>query len=287
MSRLLVVGGSDAGISAGLRARQVDPSVEPLLVCGGRSSQLLDRDHGHRDRTRPGRADSERKRRLPGHRRRRPRRSRRPALTPCWPALPMSTLGARDAIAVDRGMRTNIPGVYAAGDCVHTYHRLLDTDLPAARHDGAQQGRVAGENAVGGDRSSPARLGTQVVKVFDLVAARTGLRDHEARAHGFTPVKPAHVADDHKAYYPGAKPITIPSPPIPPAAACSAHNSSGTARPRSPSASTSTLPRSTTHDRRRGRRPRPLVHPAVGQPMGRRPDGHSGLGADAGLTSAA
>lgn len=32
MSRLVIVGGSDAGISAGLRARQVDPGVEPLLV---------------------------------------------------------------------------------------------------------------------------------------------------------------------------------------------------------------------------------------------------------------
>jgi NADPH-dependent 2,4-dienoyl-CoA reductase/sulfur reductase-like enzyme len=30
----LVVGGSDAGISAGLRARQVDPSAEPLLIVG-------------------------------------------------------------------------------------------------------------------------------------------------------------------------------------------------------------------------------------------------------------
>lgn len=32
MSRLLVIGGSDAGISAGLHAREVDPSVEPLLI---------------------------------------------------------------------------------------------------------------------------------------------------------------------------------------------------------------------------------------------------------------
>ncbi|MDQ7908064.1 hypothetical protein RB614_26405 [Phytohabitans sp. ZYX-F-186] len=32
MTRLVIVGGSDAGISAGLRARQVDPAVEPLLV---------------------------------------------------------------------------------------------------------------------------------------------------------------------------------------------------------------------------------------------------------------
>jgi len=32
MSRLRIVGGSDAGISAGLRATELDPAVEPLLV---------------------------------------------------------------------------------------------------------------------------------------------------------------------------------------------------------------------------------------------------------------
>jgi NADPH-dependent 2,4-dienoyl-CoA reductase/sulfur reductase-like enzyme len=34
MTRLVIVGGSDAGISAGLRAQQVDPSAEPLLIVG-------------------------------------------------------------------------------------------------------------------------------------------------------------------------------------------------------------------------------------------------------------
>lgn len=43
-----------------------------------------------------------------------------------------------------------------------------------------KQGRVAGENAVGGGRVFEGSLGTQVVKVFDLAAARTGLRDAEA-----------------------------------------------------------------------------------------------------------
>jgi NADPH-dependent 2,4-dienoyl-CoA reductase/sulfur reductase-like enzyme len=49
------------------------------------------------------------------------------------------------------------------------------------------------------------------VKVFDLVAARTGLRDHEARSakHGWDPVTATTTADDHKAYYPGATPITL------------------------------------------------------------------------------
>ena len=46
---------------------------------------------------------------------------------------------------------------------------------------------MAGENAVGGDAEFAGSLGTQVVKVFDMVAARTGLRDHEALAAGFEP----------------------------------------------------------------------------------------------------
>ena len=120
------------------------------------------------------------------------------------------TLGARGAIGVDRHIRTSVPGIFAAGDCVHTYHRVLDADtylpLGTTAH---KQGAVAGENAVGGQRVFAGSLGTQVVKVFDLVAARTGLRDHEAAAAGFTPASTTTVADDHKAYYPGAKPITI------------------------------------------------------------------------------
>ncbi|MGW2352553.1 FAD-dependent oxidoreductase [Actinacidiphila glaucinigra] len=117
-------------------------------------------------------------------------------------------LGARGAIAVDRSMRTSVDGIFAAGDCVQTYHRVLDTDvylpLGTTAH---KQGRVAGENALGGSREFAGSLGTQVLKVFNLVIARTGLRDHEALAGGFTPVTVAAAADDHKAYYPGSQAI--------------------------------------------------------------------------------
>ncbi|WP_431948524.1 hypothetical protein [Actinacidiphila sp. bgisy167] len=70
-----------------------------------------------------------------------------------------------------------------------------------------KQGRVAGENALGGARQFTGSLGTQAVKVFDLVIARTGLRDNEAVAGGFTPVTMAAAADDHKVYYPGSRTI--------------------------------------------------------------------------------
>jgi NADPH-dependent 2,4-dienoyl-CoA reductase/sulfur reductase-like enzyme len=118
-------------------------------------------------------------------------------------------LGVRGAIDVDRGMRTNLPDVFAAGDCVVTHHRLLGTTYVPLGTTAHKQGRVAGENALGGHRLFAGSLGTQVVKIFDMVAARTGLRDHEARAAGYDPFTVASNADDHKSYYPGSHRIAM------------------------------------------------------------------------------
>jgi NADPH-dependent 2,4-dienoyl-CoA reductase/sulfur reductase-like enzyme len=120
-----------------------------------------------------------------------------------------ATLGAKGAIAVDPGMHTNLPDVLAAGDCVITHHRLLGVTYLPLGTTAHKQGRVAGENALGGNRAFAGSLGTQVVKIFDQAAARTGLRDHEARAAGFDPVTIESPADDHKAYYPGSHRIVI------------------------------------------------------------------------------
>jgi NADPH-dependent 2,4-dienoyl-CoA reductase/sulfur reductase-like enzyme len=113
--------------------------------------------------------------------------------------------GVRGALRVDRRMRTNLPDVLAAGDCVETWHRLLERPaylpLGTTAH---KQGRVAGETAVGGDREFPGSLGSQVVKVFELAVARTGLRDPDAREAGFDPLTVGSVQFDHKSYYPGA-----------------------------------------------------------------------------------
>ncbi len=120
-----------------------------------------------------------------------------------------ATLGHAGAIQVDRHMRTSLPHVFAAGDCVVTHHRLLGITYLPLGTTAHKQGRVAGENAIGGTRSFAGSLGTQVVKVFDHAVARTGLRDHEARAAGFDPTTVSFVADDHKAYYPGSHRISM------------------------------------------------------------------------------
>ncbi len=115
-------------------------------------------------------------------------------------------LGETGAIRVNRAMETNLPDVYAAGDCVETWHSLLECPvylpLGTTSH---KQGRVAGENAVGGHRQFMGTFGTQVVKVFELAIARTGLLTAEARANGYDPLTIAVSAWDHKAYYPGAQ----------------------------------------------------------------------------------
>ena len=118
--------------------------------------------------------------------------------------------GVRGALRVDRRMRTNLPDVLAAGDCVETWHRLLNepTYLPLGTT-AHKQGRVAGETAVGRDREFAGSLGTQVVKVFELAVARTGLRDQEAAAAGFDSLTVESTQFDHKAYYPGAHQLHI------------------------------------------------------------------------------
>jgi NADPH-dependent 2,4-dienoyl-CoA reductase/sulfur reductase-like enzyme len=118
-------------------------------------------------------------------------------------------LGMGHAIVVDRRMRTNLPDVYAAGDCVVTHHQLLGTTYLPLGTTAHKQGRIAAENMLGREREFAGSLGTQVVKVFDLVIARTGLRDHEAIAADFAPLTVASQADDHKAYYPGSHPIQM------------------------------------------------------------------------------
>jgi NADPH-dependent 2,4-dienoyl-CoA reductase/sulfur reductase-like enzyme len=119
-------------------------------------------------------------------------------------------LGPQGAIRVNRRMETGVEGIYAAGDCVETWHRLAQayTYLPLGTT-AHKQGLIAGENALGGNREFAGSLGTQSVKIFDQVAARTGWHDADARAAGHRPLSVDAEVWDHKAYYPGAQKMLI------------------------------------------------------------------------------
>jgi NADPH-dependent 2,4-dienoyl-CoA reductase/sulfur reductase-like enzyme len=118
--------------------------------------------------------------------------------------------GIAGAFKVTRRMETNLPAVYAAGDCVETWHRVTGTHtylpLGTTSH---KQGRIAGENAVGGTREFQGSVGTQSVRLFDLVVARAGLHDADARAAGLSPLSVDSEHWDHKVYYPGARRMLI------------------------------------------------------------------------------
>jgi NADPH-dependent 2,4-dienoyl-CoA reductase/sulfur reductase-like enzyme len=118
--------------------------------------------------------------------------------------------GIKGALQVNRKMETGIPDIYAAGDCVETWHKVLQsyTYLPlgTVAH---KQGRIAGENIIGGNKEFTGTLGTQSVKIFDKVVARTGLNEKEAIGAGFKPVSADLETWDHKAYYPPAEKLLI------------------------------------------------------------------------------
>lgn len=119
-------------------------------------------------------------------------------------------LGNTGAIAVDERMATNIPGVFAAGDCAESRHRLTGRAVWQPLGDIANlQGRVAGENAAGGDARFPGVFGTAIFKTFQLNVGLTGLTETAARAAGFEPISAVISARDKARYYPGARELQL------------------------------------------------------------------------------
>ncbi|MFJ6165563.1 FAD-dependent oxidoreductase [Micromonospora orduensis] len=120
-------------------------------------------------------------------------------------------IGPTGAIRVDRRMRVaGVPGVWAAGDCVETLHRVsgLPVHVPLGTH-ANKQGRVAGINIGGGYATFAGVIGTAVTKVCDLEVGRTGLREREASAAGFDFVSVIAESTNRAGYYPGARPMSV------------------------------------------------------------------------------
>ncbi|MEQ8201714.1 MAG: FAD-dependent oxidoreductase [Syntrophomonadaceae bacterium] len=94
-------------------------------------------------------------------------------------------LGIANAIKVNPRMETNLEGVYAAGDCATAHHLVTGKDVYIPMGTTAnKQGRVAGENAAGGNEIFRGVLGTGIARIFDLEISRTGFTDKECQANG-------------------------------------------------------------------------------------------------------
>lgn len=118
-------------------------------------------------------------------------------------------MGEAGGLLVNEKLQTNDPDIFAAGDMVEIEHRVNGKKVriplagPANR-----QGRIAAENALGGNHSYKGALGTSVVRVFEAVAGTTGLSLKQARAAGIDADAVVVHKEHHTSYMPGAETVT-------------------------------------------------------------------------------
>jgi len=118
-------------------------------------------------------------------------------------------IGEAGGLLVNSQLQTSDPDIYAAGDMVEIEHRVNGKKIriplagPANR-----QGRIAAENALGGNHSYKGSIGTSVVRVFEAVAGITGFSLKQARAAGIDADAVVVHKEHHTSYYPGAETVT-------------------------------------------------------------------------------
>ena len=121
------------------------------------------------------------------------------------------SLGDSGGLLTDPSMRVEgADGIWAGGDCVE----VLDLVAGRRRHialgtHANKHGLVIGTNIGGGHATFPGVVGTAVSKVCALEIARTGLRERDATAAGFSFASAVIESTSRAGYYPGAAPMTV------------------------------------------------------------------------------
>ena len=112
----------------------------------------------------------------------------------------------KGTILTDQYLRTNVPDVYAAGDCAMVVNRQTGKAAWSPMGSTANiAGRVLAKDIAGKEIAYPGVLGTGVAKLpGGLNAGRTGLTETAARAEGCDVETVVAVVDDKAHYYPGA-----------------------------------------------------------------------------------
>lgn len=119
-------------------------------------------------------------------------------------------LGVAKAIKIDEHMRTNIANIFAAGDCATAKNYITNKDIYLPLGTTAnKQGRVAGENAAGGNAEFKGIAGSIITKTFDLYVGKTGLDKQKALQNGFDPIESKIKSVTRAGYYPNNKAISI------------------------------------------------------------------------------
>jgi len=119
-------------------------------------------------------------------------------------------VGDAGGIVVDERMRTPVDGVWAAGDCVESRHRITGESVVIALGTHAnKQGRVLGTNLGGGSATFPGVIGTAITKFGRTEIGRTGVTEEHARRLGIDVVASTARSKTRAGYYPGAEPVRV------------------------------------------------------------------------------
>jgi NADPH-dependent 2,4-dienoyl-CoA reductase/sulfur reductase-like enzyme len=119
-------------------------------------------------------------------------------------------LGVKGTIKVNAQMQTNIPDVWAAGDCTETLNMVSRKHMHLALGTLANKtGLVAGSSIAGEQAVFPGAVGTAVCKVCSYQVARTGLQEKELGKLGIDYVATTIDSLTRADYYPGATKIVV------------------------------------------------------------------------------
>lgn len=119
-------------------------------------------------------------------------------------------LGSTGAIKVNKKMETNIPDIYACGDCVE--ENLLINNTPVWMPLGStanKEGRCAAMNACGVEDIFDGVLGSAVTRCLGLTMSMTGITEERAKELGYNPISATVTKNDKVGYMPDANNITL------------------------------------------------------------------------------
>lgn len=119
-------------------------------------------------------------------------------------------IGKTKAIKVTNKMETNIPDIYACGDCVEEKFLINDSPIWMPLGSNAnKEGRCAAINACGETDIFDGVLGSAVTRCLNLNISMTGMTEKQALENGIIPLSVTVTKNDKVGYMPDVNNITL------------------------------------------------------------------------------
>ena len=117
-------------------------------------------------------------------------------------------IGETGAIAVNQNYQTSDHNIYAVGDAIEVYHRLMNKKTRLALAGPAQkQARAIADHMYGIPNQNRGVIGSSSIQVFDLAAASTGLNERSAKQLGIPTEAVYVIAPDKVGLMPSSNPL--------------------------------------------------------------------------------